>query len=1140
MVRVFIIGLILITNTVLAQQIVPMIQTGHLDMVTSMQFIDSDEKVLTASLDETLSQWDIHTQVQDERILNLKGGVSCFKFNESAELLVVGTYNKQVLIYDFKDTTVFGPKWVYDFTYHVKFLDINDDGTSIVASSGYTITVLDNFGNKRLAFGGDDIMGLRFAKDNNTVYFGNYDGDIYRFNVLAEHLGKSMVKVLETKENISEIALSEDNRFLAYGTSVRGNEGGNVGIYDLKKKKMLGVGLNQNYIIYLGAQYNSLHFIGNKELVFVDRTGGISVWNFKKNKTVQLVKNQVNSGIAISKNKKWLAYAIDHEAKLVKLDNVLELVELKGDAENPIRFAGLYKNKLIVEYPTGMKKWNLADLKAELVEEKFYEHDWSHIAYSKDLELKADHLDIRNILTGEFLDYYIGVRSKSRFGAFSNDKNFYAFLTEDGELVVKCFDTTGLSYWSEKDVKIWNYNASYAQLNIDDIVMHPSKNELVVLAEGFDFFNLETGEYRRMTNRVRKENNSLPALFDPVQNKLLVATSKTAYDTFAYQGAKGYVSEWKSIKRDLIGTKKARYLNTKSGTISIYEMDSFTAPYYLRRDHFIADYADVSAMEYDAVNHRILIGYSDGTLKVLNTTDSGYYLHDYTKFSSGVEDIILSEDGFFLFIINKFGAIGMLENSSLTYLVSLASTKNNEFIAFDLDGYYKRSKNAMNAVAFKQGDYIFRINQVDRVLNKPHLVYEQLGLVGEEKLAMIQKLSYNNERRASIKLIGPKIEIVKRNRINLVSEKDYVKIKTEASFTKANLDYIKVWTNGIPLFAEGEEPRASSTKRWTKKWKLPLKRGKNTIRFVCFDENGTGSQEEIIVINCIKPYEKPNLYVAIVSVSDYEVKNMNLRYAVKDGRDFAEVYIDSIGKKQIGFPSRFGKVYLDTFFNENAIRENVLEWKQKLKNSKPEDYVLLYVSGHGLLDTSFNFWFATHDVDFENPSKRGMSFNHLEELLVAIPAQQKLFLMDACHSGEVIKDELVVDSTFKLPDGSKGELIGYSYRGADIVEVDGTTIDRGELKQELFSNYDSKSGATVVSAAAGNSFALESPDWNNGIFTYTVIGGLVNRWADVNNDGEISVVELSRYVTKMVKEQTGGLQIPNDRQENIENNFRVW
>jgi hypothetical protein len=148
--------------------------------------------------------------------------------------------------------------------------------------------------------------------------------------------------------------------------------------------------------------------------------------------------------------------------------------------------------------------------------------------------------------------------------------------------------------------------------------------------------------------------------------------------------------------------------------------------------------------------------------------------------------------------------------------------------------------------------------------------------------------------------------------------------------------------------------------------------------------------------------------------------------------------------------------------------------------------------------------------------------------------------MDACHSGEVLKDELSVDSNYRLPNGSKGRLIAYSYKGTKSSSLDGLDVNKSELRQELFSNYESRSGATVISAAAGNSFALESPQWSNGVFTYNVISGMINRFADLNQDGNVTVVELSKYVSGRVKEDTGGMQIPNDRQENIDNNFRVW
>jgi uncharacterized caspase-like protein len=670
------------------------------------------------------------------------------------------------------------------------------------------------------------------------------------------------------------------------------------------------------------------------------------------------------------------------------------------------------------------------------------------------------------------------------------------------------------------------------------MIIHPRKNVIALLNTGFDLYDLQTKDYRQMTSSVRDLNKNLPGLFDPFQDKLLIATSSERYDSFAYEGREGFAKEWESYERPLIGVAKKRYLNKKTGVINIYELDSLTAPFYLIRGDIVGKNADVTAMELDSVNKRILIGYSDGTLKRLNTTDSGYFLHDHVKFSSGVKDIVLSEESKFIHVLTNYGAIGVLD-SNLKYLVSLVAGNDNECIAIDLDGNYKRSKNAQNTVIYQLDTNVMRVNQIDRVLNKPHLVMSKLGLVNEDKLNMIERLSDKSSGTEGFK-VGPILSIYDEDNISFATSKSFIKIKTLAEAKDGKLSHMKVWLNGVPVYSDMDLPKAKNPSRWLQTWKLPLKRGENSIRFVCYDEFGMGSNERYLTITSVKHYVKPDLYLAVVSVSEYQDATMNLNYAVKDGKDFANVYIDSFGGKQIGFPSRFGKVQIDTFFNNQAIKENIVSWRKKLLKSKPEDYVILYVSGHGLLDDSFNFWFATHDIDFDAPEKRGMSFDNLENLIVAIPAQQKLFLMDACHSGEVIEDELTFDSTFVLPDGSKGELKGYKYKGVEVVDVDGETIDRGELKQELFSNYNSKSGATVISAASGNSFALESDDWSNGIFTYTLVGGLVRRWADANNDGDVSVVELSRYVTKQVKKQTDGLQVPNDRQENIENNFRVW
>ena len=94
--------------------------------------------------------------------------------------------------------------------------------------------------------------------------------------------------------------------------------------------------------------------------------------------------------------------------------------------------------------------------------------------------------------------------------------------------------------------------------------------------------------------------------------------------------------------------------------------------------------------------------------------------------------------------------------------------------------------------------------------------------------------------------------------------------------------------------------------------------------------------------------------------------------------------------------------------------------------------------------------------------------------------------------------------------------------------------------KELFNDIRSSTGAVVISSASGVEFAYESPQWNNGVFTYALLEGLKNKTADLNKDGLVRVSELKDYVSDRVQELTNGRQNPTSRRENLENDFVVW
>ena len=1123
---------------VIAQDISPILQSGHTDDISYLKFSENNEYLITGGLDETVIFWEVNSQLQILSLHGFSGGVSCLDYHNDSNILVVGTYNNQVYVYDF-DVDYYSPVEIYDFTQYITAVIISPNGKKIiVGSADYSVSIIEDWAIDRLNFE-SDITGLELSKDNMDLYVSTFAGTLYHIEMHVGYMKYTPILFYTANESISNICLSPSAKQLAVGISGSDGKSGEVIIVSTKNAKEKH--RIAEFIPYLFTQSNSIKFLSEKQLLYKNTNSGISLYNFKSKESTLLSDADLDGGFDISKNTKYLAYGSTNEALMSKIFEANQSVIFKGYVDHPVQLMGQKGSKLIVEYKSGIKEWDLEKLQLEMLDEKFYENKWDHSSYSQDLSLFASSIYIEK--EGRSWTSYRWDSKKRLIGEFSQNNRYYAYLTENGrfnfcDLSLVHPDSFGNDYFSYfKD-----YPENEARNYLNKIVFAPHKNEMVLLGRKIDIYNLDNLTINSINSDFRQADFALPAVYNPHDGYLLTAVRKEIIDTIPYSSSEGYSKEWRSVKYTNTSGKKDRYKNVMNGVVYLWDLEKRYYPLYFVRDPSIDASADISALLYDPHDSSIITGYTDGHISVTDATDSVYSYKLFLRVSGyGLRDLMLSDNGKFLFAQMDNGSIEVFERSTLKLLCRLIALDDNEFIIMDIDGYYKRSKNTTNSVAFWQAGSLSKLTQYDKIFNQPHRVMQKLGFVEDQKLALIKRLAQRQNTNYALdeNAVQPKLSFYKEEQIQFTTSENNVCIQTLAT-SEVALDYMKIWVNGVPLYAEGKEPKAKSKKEWKMKWEVPLKYGMNLLKFQCFNEDGVSSNEKTVNIYCSKEYVKPNLYIACISVSDYQDSSMNLRYAVKDGRDFAKVFVDENGRRRVGFPSRFNEVYVDSFFNTNATRENILQWRNKILNTKPEDYVLLYVSGHGLLDDSLNFWFATHDIDFDQPNQRGMSYDELENLLVAIPAQQKLFLMDACHSGEVIKEELMVDSNFRAIDGGKGQLIGYSYRGTEVIDLDGEVVDRGELKQELFSNYISRSGATVISAAAGNSFALESPEWSNGIFTYTVIGGLIYRWADLNNDGEVSVVELSKYVSAEVKKQTDGLQVPNDRQENIENNFRIW
>lgn len=459
------------------------------------------------------------------------------------------------------------------------------------------------------------------------------------------------------------------------------------------------------------------------------------------------------------------------------------------------------------------------------------------------------------------------------------------------------------------------------------------------------------------------------------------------------------------------------------------------------------------------------------------------------------------------------------------------------------DGYYYINKDVMRSFGFSLLGKGYSVADFDYYLNRPDILYDLLDGSNPDHLALLKeaqkKRSAGSEDTELHKLTGdelPQMIIPNKHQLPDYIEAGHFDIPVESLDMNAGLSGIQVIVNEVPVFGRNGLPvDVQSGQRLRDTIRVELSGGINKFRIFCENKDGLKSLPETWEIYRKEEKRKPDLYVNLISVSDYQQSQFDLQYAVKDGQDLAELFT--------GHNKEYNKVIVNTLFDEEVNRQNVLALKEKLLQTNVDDQVILFVSGHGLLDDNFDFYFATHDIDFKNPAEKGVSYDELEWLLDSIPARKKLFLMDACHSGEVDKEELMAYNAEKEK-GIKSGVKKYTYR-ADVLQYEETGSGLGlqnsfELMQELFTNLKRGSGAVVISAAAGDSYAMESDEWQNGVFTYSILQGLKSGNADANQNGEITVSELRDYVGKTVYDLTNGLQKPTMRQENVEFDYRVW
>lgn len=184
-----------------------------------------------------------------------------------------------------------------------------------------------------------------------------------------------------------------------------------------------------------------------------------------------------------------------------------------------------------------------------------------------------------------------------------------------------------------------------------------------------------------------------------------------------------------------------------------------------------------------------------------------------------------------------------------------------------------------------------------------------------------------------------------------------------------------------------------------------LRQGVNRITLSVFNEEGGRGEATVEVPFEDKVRPKPVLRSLCVGVNRYDkVRNLprpaDLNFSSPDAEVLDKVF------RQHGESRLFRKAEGELLTEGQVTRGRILQELKTLgEKSAPDDWVVLFLSGHGVddarvKDTSpYRFFYLCADADFKQPATLLTG----DDLLTALGKIRchKLILLDACHSGRV-------------------------------------------------------------------------------------------------------------------------------------------
>ncbi|WP_111683898.1 caspase family protein [Winogradskyella tangerina] len=404
---------------------------------------------------------------------------------------------------------------------------------------------------------------------------------------------------------------------------------------------------------------------------------------------------------------------------------------------------------------------------------------------------------------------------------------------------------------------------------------------------------------------------------------------------------------------------------------------------------------------------------------------------------------------------------------------------DGEWLAHAPNGQFEGSQKAWSRVIFTKGSEVIPLNQVFSKFYTPNLIS---GLIEDaSNLNTGLDISQLNQvPEISMQPSGASRDF--RTEDDSIEVQDATfSIELSAEAFNDEIKEIRIYQNGKRILAD------SKIRDSKMEVDIELIDGDNTIEAVAVNSQDTESAPRTLRVRRRKKAQTDskniNLHLVTIGIDKYKNPKYNLNYAVADASGFES----SVTK---GIKDLVIKTNSYNIQDNEAVKQRIIETMNAIsKNAKPEDILIFYYAGHGVMSEGEQkeFYIIPHDLtqlygNDDALNNKGISATELKSLSGNIAAQKQLFILDACQSGGALQN----------------------------------LVARGAAEERAIAQLARSTGTHWLTASGSEQFATEFADLGHGAFTYALLEALAGK-AD-SGDSRITVNEIKAYLESRVPE----------------------